>query len=134
MPTTTVSANLLRQQESLSEIIESISGELELRPLLTLIVRRACDLLGADNGAIGLVDEQRNVVRSEAAHRMPLSELGAEALPGVGLFGLILRDGQAVIRNRYDELPEPTQLDYLDYAVIGVPIFWRNRIIGAFGL
>ena len=36
---------LLRQQESLRGIIKSISSELELRPLLTLIVRHACDLL-----------------------------------------------------------------------------------------
>src|SRR5262245_50469789 len=128
------STNLLRQQQSLSEIIESISGELELRPLLTLILRRACDLLGAENGTIGLVDEQRNVVRTEATYQMPENELGAEAAPGVGILGTIFRHGQPLILRRYGDLSSPTQLDYLDNAIIGVPIFWRERIIGGFGL
>jgi GAF domain-containing protein/anti-sigma regulatory factor (Ser/Thr protein kinase) len=127
-------ATLLRQQESLREIIESISSELELRPLLTLIVRRACDLLGADNGTIGLVDEQRRVVRTEAAYKMPDGEIGSEFLAGVGLFGHIFQHGQSVILGRYGDVHQPTQLTYLENAIIGVPILWRNQIIGAFGL
>jgi GAF domain-containing protein/anti-sigma regulatory factor (Ser/Thr protein kinase) len=125
---------LLRQQESLREIIESISSELELRPLLTLIVRRACDLLGADNGTIGLVDEQRNVVRTEAAYNMPIDEIGSEAPPGVGLFGNILLQGQPLILGQYANVAHPIQRELLDNAVIGVPIIWRDRVIGAFGL
>lgn len=37
----TAAPGLLRQQESLREVIEAISRELELRPLLTNIVRPA---------------------------------------------------------------------------------------------
>ena len=40
--------------EPFSTILEEIAGELELRPLLTSIITRACGLLGADEGAIGL--------------------------------------------------------------------------------
>ncbi|MDQ3247576.1 MAG: hypothetical protein M3Q45_00065, partial [Chloroflexota bacterium] len=76
--------SLLRQQESLRGIIESISSELELRPLLTLIVRHACDLLGAENGTMGLVDEARTVIITEAVHGMPADELGSEFAPGMG--------------------------------------------------
>lgn len=65
--------NLLRQQESLRGIIESISSELELRPLLTLIVRHACELLDAENGTIGLLDEQRQIISTEAVWSMPAS-------------------------------------------------------------
>jgi GAF domain-containing protein len=127
-------SDLLRQQESLREIIESISSELELRPLLTLIVRRACDLLGAANGTIGLVDEQRNLVRTEAAHNMPTDEIGSEAPPGVGLFGNILLHRQPIILGLYGDVAHPLRLSHLDNAIIGVPILWRDRIIGAFGL
>lgn len=126
--------HLLRQQESLREIIESISSELELRPLLTLIVQRACELLAADNGTIGLVDEQRNVVRTEAAYQMPADELGAECGPGVGLFGAILLNQAPLILNRYGDVAQPVQLRYLDHAIIGVPIHWRGQLLGAFGL
>ena len=40
--------------EPFSSILEEIACELELRPLLTSIITRACGLLGADDGAIGL--------------------------------------------------------------------------------
>src|ERR1043166_5766741 len=96
--------HLLRQQESLREVIESISSELELRPLLTRIVRHACELLNADNGTIGLVDIDRNVIRTEAAYRMPESEIGAEMKPGVGLAGQVFRTRAPIILDRYGDL------------------------------
>jgi signal transduction histidine kinase len=126
--------DLLRQQQILREVIESISSELELRPLLTRIARSACELLGADNGTIGLVDEKSRTIRTEAAYRMPASELGAETPFGAGLFGEVLRTQKPVVLNRYGDIETPTQLQMLDNAVIGVPIFWRNRLLGAFGL
>lgn len=57
---------LLHQQESLREVIESISSELELRSLLTNIVRYACELLRAERGSIGLVHTARNLPTSSA--------------------------------------------------------------------
>lgn len=125
---------LLRQQESLRGIIESISSELELRPLLTLIVRHACDLLGAANGTMGLVDEERNIVVTEAVYQMPADELGAEFSPGVGLFGLLLLDPKPIILRRYGDIHQPTQTHLLEHSIIGLPILWRGRVIGVFGL
>jgi signal transduction histidine kinase len=125
---------LLRQQESLRAVIESISSELELRPLLTRIVRHACDLIGADNGTIGLVDHERNVVRTEAAYHMPPDEIGAEMPPGVGIAGTVLLAGRPVVLRRYGDLPHPTQRGMLENAVIGMPIVWHGRMIGFFGI
>lgn len=133
-PDTPNLTELLRQQESLRAVIESISSELDLRPLLTRIVRHACELLGADDGVIGLVDEERNVVRIEAAYHMPPDELGAELPPGVGVAGHVLVTRQPIILDRYGDIPHPTQHALLANAVIGVPIFWHERIIGFFGL
>ena len=73
---------MLQRQRSLRAVIESIGGELELRPLLTRIVHQACTLLEADHGTIGLVDEARRVVRLEAGFHMPPNELGTEL--GIG--------------------------------------------------
>ena len=125
---------LLRQQETLRAVVESISSELELRPLLTRIVRHACDLIGADNGTIGLVDEARGVVRTEAAWGMPADELGAEMPRGVGLAGQVLQTGKSILLQRYGEVDTPTQPGLLANAVIGVPIFWRERMTGVFGI
>jgi signal transduction histidine kinase len=123
-----------RQQQSLHEIIESISSELALRPLLTRIVQHACELLDADRGTIGLVDERRNVVRTEAAYHMPADELGAEMPPGAGLAGLVYQTQQPVILNRYGELDRPVQTPLVEDAVIGLPIFWQGRMIAFFGI
>ncbi len=125
---------LLRQQESLREVVESISSELELRPLLTAIVRHACDLLDADAGTIGLVDEARGLVRTEAVYRMPEGELGAEMPAGVGLAGEVLRRGEPVLLARYGDLERRTQPELEQDAVVGVPIAWRGRLTGVFGL
>ena len=133
-PATANLEELLRQQESLRTIIESISSELELRPLLTRIVQHACELLHADRGTIGLVDEARNLIRTEAVYRMPPDELGAEMPPGIGLAGKVLQSRETVILNQYGTLEQPMHLNLLDDAVIGLPIFWHGRMIAFFGI
>lgn len=125
---------LARQQESLQAIVESISSELHLRPLLTRIVRHACELIGADNGTIGLVDPVRAVVRTEAIWQMPESELGAEMPRGVGLAGAVLAEGRPIVLQRYGEIALPTQPALAANAVIGIPIWWREQMIGFFGI
>lgn len=124
----------LRQREALREIIEEISSELELRPLLTSIVRHACDLLDAYDGSIGLYDAAQNVIRTEAIYRMPADELGREMSPGLGLAGQVLETGRPVVLERYDELESILHAELADHAVIGVPIVWRERLIGFFGI
>lgn len=125
---------ILRQQETLRAIIESISSELELRPLLTRIVQHACELLQADRGTIGLVDEECDLVRTEAVYKMPPSELGAEMGRGVGLAGKVYASQEPLILNSYGELEDPLQPDLIQDAVIGIPIFWHGRMIGFFGI
>lgn len=125
---------ILRQQESLRAIMESISSELELRPLLTRIVQHACELLDADRGTIGLVDATRQVVRTEAVYKMPPSELGMEMPRGVGLAGKVLASRAPLVLNHYGELDNPLQPDLIQDAVIGLPILWHGRMIGFFGI
>jgi signal transduction histidine kinase len=132
--TTAELGDLLRKQESLRSFVESMSSELELRPLLTQILRHACELLDADNGTIGLFDETRGVVRTEAVYRMPAGELGAEMRPGEGLAGAVLATGRPVVRERYGDVPSPTQPSFAENAVVGMPISWRGRLIGFFGI
>ena len=83
--------------EPFSSILEEIASELELRPLLTSIITRACGLLGADDGAIGLYEPRRHVVQIEAVHRLPEAELGTEFEPNEGLVGRVLATGKPVI-------------------------------------
>ena len=123
---------LLRRQAGLLAFVESISSELELRPLLDRILIHACHLIGADDGTIGLVDPQQGLVRMEAAYRMSPEEIGSEYLMGVGLAGRVLQLGEPVVLGRYSELPAPVA--ERDNAVIGLPIRWRDEMIGFFGI
>jgi signal transduction histidine kinase len=125
---------MLSHEETLLSFIESISGELELRPLLTRILRAACELIGADHGTIGLVDEKRRVVRTEAIFNMPADEMCAEMPAGVGIAGRVLVTGDPIVLNRYGDIETPSRLDTLENPVIGMPIAWHGRMIGFFGI
>ena len=108
--------------------------EADLAPLLTRLMDVACELIGADHGAIGLVDPARRIVRTAAVRNMPPNELGAEMEPGVGLAGQVLATGATVYARRYGDLAHPTQPALVEHVVIGVPIRWGNDLIGVFGL
>ncbi|HET9725456.1 MAG TPA: GAF domain-containing protein [Gemmatimonadales bacterium] len=133
-PNTGQLRRLLRQQETVRSVVETFSGELELKPLLESILRNACELIGAEHGTIGLVDPERDLVRTAAGYRKPDGELGAEMPRGVGLAGVVLERGEPVVLDRYGILPKPTQPGFADHSVIGMPIEWSGRMIGFLGV
>src|SRR5687767_10549321 len=121
--------------EPFSSILEEIASELELRPLLTSIITRACGLLGADDGAIGLYVPRRHTVQIEAIHKLPASEVGLEFEPGEGLIGRVLATGAPVIFDSYGELDRISLPDFAAQAVIGVPIPGPSGgLLGVFGI
>jgi signal transduction histidine kinase len=60
--------------------------------------------------------------------------MGAEMTPGVGLAGSVLREGRAIRLDRYGDLDLPTLPELSEHSVIGVPIRWREEMIGFFGI
>jgi signal transduction histidine kinase len=124
----------LLEAETLRQVVEDISSELELRPLLTRIVMHACELLRADDGSIGLYDPVKKVIRTAAIYCMPEQELGAEMAAGIGLAGAVLATGKPVVSARYGDLPYATLSELAENAVIGVPIQGRSGLLGFFGI
>ena len=100
---------LRQEQRSLRALMEAMGSDLPLRELLQRILRSACELLNANHGTIGLVDESRGLVRTEAAHNMPPNELGAEMRPGEGIAGQVLATRRPVVLRRFCELANPKQ-------------------------
>ncbi|SEE34278.1 hybrid sensor histidine kinase/response regulator transcription factor [Jiangella alba] len=119
--------------DALASVVEDLAGKFTLRPLLDRILRRSVELLGCDAGSISSVDETAGVYRKEAdfgiacqsGRSFPLSE---------GMTGAVVAARAPLIFKEYAEVPgghvaagDRATL----HGVIGVPIGWRGRVIGA---
>lgn len=134
MPKASAGLNVRLQLETISQMVEEISGELALEPLLSRIVVRACELIGADDGVIGLYVPERDVIRTAATHNIPVNELRSELSRGEGLTGRVLELNRP-IRCYYHELPVPTRGNPpTGMHNLGVPIRAHGRLIGVFGI
>ena len=114
-------------------VAEDLAGEFSLHPLLERILRRCTELLGCHAGSICSVDEAAGTYRKEAdigvacqsGRVFPLTE---------GMTGAVVARRAPVWFARYDEVHgghlAPENRATLR-GVIGVPLEWRGRIIGA---
>ena len=121
------------QAAGLIAVAEDLAGEFSLHPLLERILRRCTELLGCDAGSICSVDEAAGTYRKEAdigiacqsGRVFPLTE---------GMTGAVVARRAPVWFARYDDVPGGHVADderATLRGVIGVPLEWRGRIIGA---
>ncbi len=125
--------SLRARVEALNAIAEDLAGELMLRPLLERILHRCTEIMDCDAGSISSVDEAAGVYRKEAdigircqsGQAFPLTE---------GMTGAVVRRRGPVWFERYEDVAgghiHPEDRRALK-GVIGVPLEWRGRIIGA---
>ena len=114
-------------------VAEDLAGEFSLRPLLERILLRCTELLGCTAGSICSVDEAAGTYRKEAdigvacqsGQVFPLTE---------GMTGAVVARRGPVWFDRYEQVrgghvgaPDRATLR----GVIGVPLEWRGRVIGA---
>jgi signal transduction histidine kinase/DNA-binding NarL/FixJ family response regulator len=114
-------------------VAEDLAGEFSLRPLLERILLRCTELLSCTAGSICSVDEAAGTYRKEAdigvacqsGQVFPLTE---------GMTGAVVARRAPVWFDRYDQV-RGGHVKAADRAtlrgVIGVPLEWRGRIIGA---
>ena len=114
-------------------VAEDLAGEFSLRPLLERILRRCTELLGCQAGSICSVDEAAGTYRKEAdigvacqsGQVFPLTE---------GMTGAVVARRAPIWFARYDEV-HGGHVAAVERAtlrgVIGVPLEWRGRVIGA---
>ena len=121
---------LLRKSESLRQIVASITSGTELRPLLAEILELTCLLLRAERGVLGLHDPLADAICVEAVFNARPREVGLVLRRGTGISGHVLETGAPVLVGRYSELKVMATPELANQTALGVPIVWRNRLIG----
>ena len=112
---------------------EDLAVDFSPRPELERVLQRCTELLGCDAGSICSVDEAAGTYRKEAdigvacqsGQVFPLTE---------GMTGTVVARRGPVWFDRYDQVPgghvaDPERATLR--GVIGVPLEWRGRVIGA---
>jgi len=122
----------LRNERSVHRIVESISSELALEPLLTSIIRHACELLEVPMGSIGLYEAGAQGIRITATHGMGRKRIGTLMGPGVGLAGRVLRTSEPAIADDYTRVPGAWP-ELWHHSAMAVPILRKRELIGFFG-
>ncbi|HEY3083319.1 MAG TPA: GAF domain-containing protein [Chloroflexota bacterium] len=124
----------LRHLTSLREVVESISAELDLQPLLDKVVTHAVELLRADGGTVSMVDPKTGGGRLKSVLGLSPDMLEFEIPPGTGLVGRVLKTRQPVLVDEYQELPQPIAHPSLAdlHAGVAVPIWRGEALVGVF--
>ncbi|MEA3339059.1 MAG: GAF domain-containing protein, partial [Chloroflexota bacterium] len=108
----------------------------DLPNLLWTICDRAARLLGVSKGGLYLYDEAREELELAVSYKLELDFAGIRIGLGEGVAGRVVQTGQSLTVDDYSRW-EGRAVTYEEEpfaAVIGVPLRWQGRIIGAITL
>jgi PAS domain S-box-containing protein len=123
----------IAQMEAVRTVAEEITRELALPTLLQLIIRRAMDLLHADNSTIYLWDEATRTVMPRAWCNVGewISEVRLRL--GEGVVGTVAQRREGMIVNEYQQSSYALHA-YLPYlgqsAIVAEPLLYHDRLVG----
>jgi PAS domain S-box-containing protein len=119
-----------RSMRALYEISLEINTQPDVATLLSAIVQRACDLLGAKMGGLYLINEDDSSLVLVTS--VPPEHVGAVLRNGEGLAGHVVQSGSPMFVADYSSWPDRTALfDTLHLGRrLGVPLKPRGNIIG----
>ncbi|MBL6982182.1 MAG: GAF domain-containing protein, partial [Anaerolineales bacterium] len=126
----------LEREKRLVEIAHMLSKTIDLPTILRDIVRLTAELIGADAGAIALLDSDESTIRFPYLHNLPDS-LSERPLPEpLGATRDVIDLGESILIDNYPEFPKaiPDWIEAGVISVVGVPIWDKEKPIGALGL
>jgi signal transduction histidine kinase len=127
------SARWLRQLESLNEIGNALSSQLELKPLLSIVAARLRDLLHARLVLIALPDTPDALRVAAAEGTGAAAAVGARLQLGASKVGRVLERARS---ERVDAMMDDPEVDHETARALGVttalyvPLMVRGRAIG----
>ena len=129
-------ARQLEREKRLSQVANEIASQLELDKVLSKVVQIAEQLVGADAGAIGLLDEERDVITYPYLHNMPMELTQVTVSRGEGLAGHVITSGLPVVIEDYPANAARVEafVEGGVQSILGVPIASGEKVFGALGL
>lgn len=118
---------------SLHEGTLEIAGELDVPTVLRSIMKRAADLLDADQGgAVFIYEPENQVLRLTEAIGIDESRLGETVAPGRGATGHVFQSRRPLIINDYSAWEGAVRAKPIDppSAVLGVPLYQKDQPVG----
>jgi GAF domain-containing protein len=117
---------------ALHETALDLSAQLDLYTLLQTIVERAVRLMEAAMGALYLFRPDGQALELRVGHNLPQDYAGVELKLGEGVAGRAAQLDKPLIVGTYSNWPGriPTLESANWESVIGVPIKWRERVLG----
>jgi PAS domain S-box-containing protein len=118
--------------DALRATMAEITAELKLSALLKAIVERAADLLAVSGGELGLYNETDQEIEIVVSHNLRKDNVGSRLALGEGAMGRVVKSGQPLIIEDYQEW-EAGLPDYPNiHATMAVPLEVGQRIVGVF--
>lgn len=122
--------------EALHEIDLDISACLDLKALLSAIIRRGRQLLEVSAGDVYLFDPERQVLELSAQYGLQSNLVGTTLALGEGLSGLVAQERRPIAVDNYRQWENRAAL-YANEpigAAAAVPLCWQDQLLGTMGL
>jgi PAS domain S-box-containing protein len=123
----------IEQMHAVQTIAEEITRELDLSTLLTLIVKRAADLLEAARSILYFWDEGTHTLHPRAWYNAGEWLSGLTLRLGEGVAGTVAQRREGLIVNAYQQSPyaHPTFIAHFGSApLMAEPLLYRDRLMG----
>ncbi len=129
-------ARLETHQARLHKIALELSAELDLERVLPRVVALAKELIGAQAGAVALLDQAQNVITYPYLHNMPIALSHVTVPAGTGLAGHVMTTRQPIVLNDYPAHPAavPAFVEAGVRGLVAAPLIVGQQVIGALGL
>jgi len=127
----------MSQVEVLRALTAEITRELELIPLLELIVRRAAELVGVIWGSVYLWEANQNVLIRRASYGLGQRQSDVQLRLGEGITGVVAQRQEGLIVNDYQQWSDASPLCQERSgltAALAEPLLYRNRLLGVITL
>ncbi len=129
-------ARQLERERHLGEVAKEITSELELDRVLSKVVQIAEELVGADAGVIGLLDEASDLITYPHLHNLPRELMQVTVYKGEGLAGQVIASGSPTVIEDYPTYPARVRafVEGGVKSVLAVPIVSGGHVFGALGV